>query len=1443
MLLERDWKEEAMIYSNQIKLIKNEIERDNKLRKIEAKKKEKDEEYLKSMKLSERKRSEHQKIAAAHDRVKKEGEDKIFQQNIDKLVSEAKSLEREYNLAIKKGDFQMEPPFEKIIEIYESVKEMLIEKGWAEQSVVYIKQINLIKLKWENDKNLREIEAKKKERDKEFQESFKLKRDEEFDVQKMSMKEDKYRQKVEDKEFQSIIAKMSSEAEKLERSYELEIKKGKFETEPPFNKIINIYSEIKEMLQKKGWLDQASVYSNQIKITLDKMAHDEKLRDMEAKKKVKDKEFLESFKVKKEDEIDIEKTRITEEKLKRGAEDEIFQQQIDLKVTDAEKIIKTYEREIKKGKFNTEPPYQKVIEIYEVIKNQLLERKWNEQAIIYSNQIKFYEERKKKDERLREIEAQKVQKQKEYEDLRKVKASDKEIKADLDKLEEIKVQYQVDIEEEEFENRIIMMTDKAEKLVQRYELELRKGNFDERCIYPDVINIYENVQKLLIDHSWNQEARLYNNQIELYTQKLEQDQKLRAIEEVKVQKQKVYDDFYKRDREQEVLVKDQEKLKGVEDKYLREKEEEIFEHKITEMVTNAEEMARRYEFAIRKGNFEEKPPYEEIIQIYKNIKTQLLEKNWQEQSRIYSNQIKLYEEKLEKDKKLRGIEAQKTAKEQQFEDMFKSQKEDTGSKARIIEKLEIRKKEEEELSDRAFELIDNAEKMVKNYELDLKKDILSRESPYDEVITLYKKSRKLFIENGWNDEASRLITTIKFYNDKKDKDDKLRAYEIKKLEKQKARSVITMSKPSSGLAKRKQQVMDLEQKKKVEEDSSSEALHMIDEAERLVKKYELNLKAGIFPDSPYNQVITIYRQAKERFEEIGWSDQASGLIGTINFYKQKLNADNRLRALEAEKIEKQRIENEERERIFSSAQKREQELLQQKHEALLLKNREESVIEEKKDAAFRLMDRAKRELNQNNFDEAIRLYTQSDTIFSDINWSDGRNMIQDSIIVIKKKKQEHERQTLVLRKEEEKRLKLEEKLEEKIDKTKDLKQIELKQKRKDLAKIQQQKGREKEISENAYNLLEQGTKLIRKKKFSEAYEKYESARDMFQQIEWHQEVIRINNELLVKLKKEEVKFLKFKEYEKKKLMEEKELERLLTEAEQQKEVTAIANRKEKRKLLGKAQISERLRNKIEESLERADIIIQNYKYNEGILKLKEIIEMMKRIGGEKEIIDINQRIQTLIDKSLVPLPVTEDFEINEINDRFKSAYEALDKAQVSLINNQNMKAISELNEAKFNLKESKIGQKYIEQIDNTIGEFRGEIEKRRSAKEISGIKEMKKKKEEIVELSSELAYEYMEKCKEEQKNDNFDKAIELATLSVEIFHKLGSEWSEEKSTVEKHIVTLETQKVARENLFKRKKKELEQQEEKLKQEEDEFKSRIAARREARRKKIQKLMEK
>jgi hypothetical protein len=60
-------------------------------------------------------------------------------------------------------------------------------------------------------------------------------------------------------------------------------------------------------------------------------------------------------------------------------------------------------------------------------------------------------------------------------------------------------------------------------------------------------------------------------------------------------------------------------------------------------------------------------------------------------------------------------------------------------------------------------------------------------------------------------------------------------------------------------------------------------------------------------------------------------------------------------------------------------------------------------------------------------------------------------------------------------------------------------------------------------------------------------------------------------------------------------------------------------------------------------------------------------------------------------------------------EKFKIAYEALDRAQISLSGNQFMKAISELNEAKFNLKETIIGTKYIPIIKEKIHAFKKEL--------------------------------------------------------------------------------------------------------------------------------------
>jgi len=422
-------------------------------------------------------------------------------------------------------------------------------------------------------------------------------------------------------------------------------------------------------------------------------------------------------------------------------------------------------------------------------------------------------------------------------------------------------------------------------------------------------------------------------------------------------------------------------------------------------------------------------------------------------------------------------------------------------------------------------------------------------------------------------------------------------------------------------------------------------------------------------------------------------------------------------------------------------------------------------------------------------------------------------------------------------------LRLERELEEVITKTKELGRLQQELKREEMLKIQKQKEKESQASERAYGLLERGTQLLEKKKFKEAHEIYIAAQDIFKELDWFHEVNRINNESLLNLQIEETKQKRLEEYKKKKLEEKQELENMLLEAEQQRKELESAKIKEKREKLRKLLVSDKLKDRIEENLERANIEIQNGKYNKGVLKLKEIIKMMERVGWDKEIADINNQIHVLNNKSHVPLIVLEAPDEKENMEKFKSAYGALDKAHVSLLKNRIMKAISELNESIFNLKETKIGIKFIDQIETKIAELREEIDKKRQLKDVSDIEGIEIEEGKPLELSSELAYEYMDKCKKEERRNNFKKAIEFATTAKEIFVKLGSEWSREIMSITRYISILENKQVAREESFKRKKEELEEKERSLKEEEEEFKERIAARREARKKRIRELMEK
>jgi len=197
-------------------------------------------------------------------------------------------------------------------------------------------------------------------------------------------------------------------------------------------------------------------------------------------------------------------------------------------------------------------------------------------------------------------------------------------------------------------------------------------------------------------------------------------------------------------------------------------------------------------------------------------------------------------------------------------------------KQQKLQEIEKQKKEEENLLNVAMTLIDDAEKYVKKYEIALKKDILNQISPYDSAISAYKEARKIFQKIGWGEEANRLIETIKFYKDKKIKDDKLRILERKKLEEVEIESVILEEiKPRREELEKEKQALEFQQEKLEQNKIKDEALKMIDDAEKLAKDYEQDIKSGILNfQSPYDEIIKIYREAKVKFENANWKEEA-----------------------------------------------------------------------------------------------------------------------------------------------------------------------------------------------------------------------------------------------------------------------------------------------------------------------------------------------------------------------------------------------------------------------------------------------------------------------------------------------------------------------------------------------------------------------------------------
>jgi len=1249
--------------------------------------------------------------------------------------------------------------YDQALELYEKSTRLFQEINWVNESKKILNTIEQVKKDRENylielerlKKKAEIIEQKKKQESVALLEKAKV--EEKIKLEEEAKKlRDISQRKQEEEQFKVELADLVNNAERIAREYEIgmkkAIKKGTLLEECVYPEIIKIYEDVRKRVIEIGWNDQALIYTQQIKHYYDLLEKDRKLRLIEIQKQKKEKEYKDLHKIKKEVksvDIDVEKLKKIEEVKKKEETEFEYKKQMDNLVDRAEKLAREYDiafkRAVKTGELDLESKYPKIIELYTLAREGAAKKGWNNDVAIYSTQIKKYNDLLEKENRVRDLEVKKAHEKKIFEEASKVE----EISTiDVQKVKAYEINKSKRIEEEIFQKEISELVDNAERLARDYETYKRKALKKKELLkespYLEIIEIYSKTRDRVYSRGWTDQAAMYGNQIKFYQEKLEKDKKLREIELEKIQKQEEFKKLQSLKEGGKLSGSDIEKLKQIEVKFKKEQEEENFEKEIDELVEAAEKEAREYELAIKRGQFEKECPYLKIAELYKRIREKVYARDWFEEAKLYINQIKSYQGKFEKDKKLRQLEAQKLEKQKEYEESLKISKEATSIKYQVPKEVEAKDKETEDLLNRAMNLINESENDVRSYELSIKKDILIIQSPYEKAISNYEQAKNIFQKIGWNEEAHRLINTINFYKDKKIKDDNLRVLEEEKLikvkEEEKRRKLI----PKEEVFVREMKVIEFEKIRKEATKGTDEIFNLINKAERFAQEYELKKKEGILKvEAPFEEIIEMYRSAKKKFEEVGWKDQADQLINTIKYYKERLNADNKLRALELGKMKKEEAEIQKQRIEAQLAKEAEVELLKQKMQSIELKKQQVQKYEAKKAQAFSFTDLAKRELNQNNFDKAIKYYKESEKIFAEINWLDGMKLVKDSISIINRKREKYEQEKVIAKLREGEKLKMEAQLELQISKAQDLKKLQQEQKRTEFMEIQRLKEQERGISEQAYRLLEEGTELKNNKRYDKAFEKYIMGRDLFQKIGWQHEVSRINNDLLLILKKEMKQTEKIKAYQQKKIEEEKELETLLEEAEIKRKELEKIRKEEKQKKREKV---------IEDEMELVNNIIKDFKYNEAILKLKKIIKKSGKVGKDKLIKQLNKQIEVLENASQVPLITIEDVDRNEDLIKFELSYKALDKAQISLSSNLFMRAISELNEANFNLKETKIGPKYIPIINEKINSYKKELGIKIAPEEEELEEEVGKKEEDLKDKIAARRIERKKKIRE-----------------------------------------------------------------------------------------------
>nr|WP_162306634.1 hypothetical protein [Candidatus Prometheoarchaeum syntrophicum]QEE15784.1 Tetratricopeptide repeat protein [Candidatus Prometheoarchaeum syntrophicum] len=923
---------------------------------------------------------------------KLEDEKKRLQESIEmehkkeELLKKAKS-DKALSLLDEAIQFRNLNQFDLATNAYKEALEIFKKIGWQKEANEVQEEISL---------TIKQREKLKSEK-KKLEENLMKKRLDEEAIEKLAKESQQLRESKEKEEREkrqreleilsqkeAKLKEVLSNISKIEdvvNYYENQVHLGKIlSLECPYPNAIRTYGEGSKKLRDIGYFDQADRLADGENTYKQKIFEDEKLRVEEKKRleKIKQDEEEIEKKAKEAQILRDEKLRIEKEKRQKELE-ELSKKESRLKdvlkdISIIEEVISGYESRVGLGKIlSLECPYPKAVELYYIGTNKLREIGLIEQADRLEEGGKTYKLKITEDEKLRELEKQRLEniKQEKEEIERKAKEAQKLRDEELNRA---KAKRQNELEKlTQKDNQLKEILAKISEMEEAINIMEQQGDFTEaKNRYSEAIELYRISSEKLSEIGFHEHSKLLKDGEVSYKQKLliferNQEEKRKHLEYVQKQEEEVEQKAKESLRIKEEKEKEQRERRQKELEAISQKESQLKD--VLGDISIIEDVVNEYarEVGLGKILFLE-CPYPKAVELYNIGTKKLREAGLIEQANRLDEGRKTYESKILEDKKIREREKKRIEKARLDEDEIERKAEEAQRIQELKEK-ELRDKRQKEL-----EAISQKESKLKDVLGDISKiedvvndyakgvglgKILSLKCPYPKAVELYNIGTKKLREAGLIEQADRLDDGRKTYERKIEEDKRLREREIQRIEK-----TLSEKEELERKAEEAQRIQELKEKelrdkrqKELEAISQKESklkdvLGDISKIEDVVNDYAKGVGLGkiLSLKCPYPKAVELYNIGTKKLREAGLIEQADRLDDGRKTYERKIEEDKRLREREIQRIEKTLSEKEELERKAEEAQRiqelKEKELRDKRQKELEAISQKESKLKD-----------------------------------------------------------------------------------------------------------------------------------------------------------------------------------------------------------------------------------------------------------------------------------------------------------------------------------------------------------------------------------------------------------------------------------------------------------------------------------------------------------------